>query len=83
MNKTILLLLSFFVSVCTAMAVPAHKGKVSVKQPDGSTVTIRLHGDEYMSFTTTEDGYTVVKTATPLSRTTKDIIVMLLSRAAP
>ena len=61
MNKTILLLLSFYVSVCTAMAVPAHKGKVSVKQPDGSTVTIRLHGDEYMSFTTTEDGYTVVK----------------------
>ena len=70
MNKTILLLLTFFVSVFTAMAVPAHKGKVSVKQPDGSTVTIRLHGDEYMSFTTT-------------SRTTKDIIVMLLSRAAP
>ena len=61
MNKTILLLLTFFVSVFTAMAVPAHKGKVSVKQPDGSTVTIRLHGDEYMNFTTTEDGYTVVK----------------------
>lgn len=61
MKKTILLLLSFLMSVCAAMAVPAHKGKISVKQPDGSTVTIRLHGDEYMSFTTTEDGYTVVK----------------------
>ena len=61
MNRTILLLLAFLMSICTAMAVPAHKGAVSVKQPDGSTVTIRLHGDEFMSFTTTDDGYTVIK----------------------
>lgn len=61
MNRTILLLLSFLMSICTAMAVPAYKGAISVKQPDGSTVTIRLHGDEFMSFTTTADGYTVEK----------------------
>ncbi len=61
MDRKILLLLAFLTSICTAMAVPAHKGAVSVKQPDGSTVTIRLHGDEFMSFTTTSDGYTVIK----------------------
>lgn len=61
MNRTILLLLSFLMSICSAMAVPAYKGTISVKQPDGSTVTIRLHGDEFLSFTTTTDGYTVEK----------------------
>ena len=43
------------------MAVPAHRGAVQVRQPDGSTVTLRLHGDEWMSFHTTDDGYSVVK----------------------
>ena len=61
MRRTILLLLTILTSICTAFAVPAHKGAISVKQPDGSTVTIRLHGDEFMHFTTTADGYTVTK----------------------
>ena len=43
------------------MAVPAHKGAMKLTQPDGTTVTIRLHGDEYLSFNTTEDGYSIVK----------------------
>ena len=47
----------------SAMAVPAHKGSVKMKQPDGTTVTIRLHGDEYQHFNTTTDGYSVVKDA--------------------
>ena len=44
-----------------AMAVPAHPKPVKVQQPDGTFVTVSLHGDEWLSFTTTEDGYTVVK----------------------
>ena len=44
-------------------AVPAYKGKQTVVQPDGTTVTLQLHGDEYLHFTTTDDGYTVVKCA--------------------
>lgn len=43
------------------MAIPAHRGTVRVKQPDGSYVTIRLHGDEWRHYQTTTDGYTVVK----------------------
>lgn len=42
-------------------ARPAVKRPVSMVQPDGTTVTLMLHGDEYRSFTTTVDGYTVVK----------------------
>ncbi len=48
-------------SVSVAMAVPAHPGKVCVTQPDGSVVTLCLHGDEYLSFNTTDDGYSVVR----------------------
>ena len=59
--KKVLLLAVFQVFVLAVMAVPAHPKPVKVQQPDGSFVTIRLHGDEWMHFTTTEDGYSVVK----------------------
>ena len=42
-------------------AIPAAPGAVKVQQPDGSYVTILLHGDEWQHFSTTTDGYTVVK----------------------
>lgn len=45
-----------------AFAIPARPGAVKAMQPDGSTVTLVLHGDEFRSFTTTHDGYTVVRT---------------------
>jgi M6 family metalloprotease-like protein len=43
------------------MAVPAKREALKVVQPDGTTVTIMLHGDEWLSFNTTSDGYSVVK----------------------
>ena len=43
------------------MAIPAKREAVRVTQPDGSTVTILLHGDEWKHFITTFDGYTIVK----------------------
>ncbi len=43
------------------MAVPADPTPVTVTQPDGSQLTIALHGDEFYHFTTTADGYTVVR----------------------
>lgn len=45
-----------------AFAIPAKPGGVKVEQPDGGTVTLFLYGDEFRSFTTTSDGYTVVET---------------------
>jgi len=42
-------------------AVPADPTPIQVTQPDGSTLTIKLHGDEFFHFTSTVDGYTVVK----------------------
>ena len=42
-------------------AVPAYPGSIQVRQPDGSFITLRLLGDEWLNFNTTVDGYSVVK----------------------
>lgn len=59
-RKCFVFILTVFV-LSQVFAVPAHKGSVKVSQPDGSVVTLLLHGDEYLHFTTTDDGYSVVK----------------------
>jgi M6 family metalloprotease-like protein len=42
-------------------AVVAYPEPTTVSQPDGTTLTIYLHGDEFLHFATTSDGYTVVR----------------------
>ena len=44
-----------------ANAIPANPTPAKVLQPDGSYLTVCLFGDEFMHYTTTQDGYTVVK----------------------
>ncbi len=60
MKKILFLLLGLLLAV-RAMAIPACPTPASVTQPDGSTLTLVLQGDEYYSFNTTLDGYTIVK----------------------
>ena len=48
-------------SLQTAMAVRAYPYPIQVRQPDGSTMTILLHGDEFYHFATTVDGRYVRK----------------------
>lgn len=43
------------------MAVPAKRKPVQVKQPDGSVITVVLHGDEYAHYHATADGLPLVK----------------------
>ena len=59
--RTCLLLIVMLLSVGSIQAVPAHPGAIRVQQPDGTYVTLRLHGDEWLNYTTTADGYTVIK----------------------
>ena len=61
MKRLTLLFVIMMFALCNMMAVPAHPKAVTVQQPDGSTVTIRLVGDEWLHFNTTSDGYSVVK----------------------
>ncbi len=43
-----------------AYAVNAFPGPIKVAQPDGSTVTVCIHGDENYNWLTSPDGYTLV-----------------------
>ena len=42
-------------------AIPADPTPGQVTQPDGTKLTVVLHGDEFINYLTTVDGYTVVK----------------------
>lgn len=59
--KQIGLLMTLLAATMTLHAIPAHRHPVTIQQPDGSHVTIQLHGNEWQHFSTTADGYTVVK----------------------
>lgn len=41
-------------------AVPAYPKPFTVTQADGTTITVRVYGDERFNYTTTSDGYNVV-----------------------
>lgn len=45
------------------LAIPASKRPIQVRLPDGSTLTVRLHGDEFFSWYTTVDGYLINRNA--------------------
>lgn len=56
-------LTALLLAAASALAIPAKRGSVKVQQPDGTYITIELHGDEWHHFTTTADGYTVQQDA--------------------
>jgi M6 family metalloprotease-like protein len=61
MNKKILIvaLCAFFyqLTISPVFAVKATPFPILITQPDGSQLTIRLHGSEFSHFQTTTDGY--------------------------
>lgn len=62
MKKIIFLNLALLMA-SALFAVPAKRGTMTVKQPDGTTLNISKHGDEYFHYTTTDDGYLLTKNA--------------------
>ena len=58
--KTILILIAFILSF-PAFSRPARKGPVALKQPDGTVVSARIAGDEFMHITTTSDGHAIIQ----------------------
>lgn len=44
-----------------AYSVGAYPFPQEIVQPDGSTLTIRQHGDEWYNWTTTSDGYRIIQ----------------------
>ena len=42
-------------------AIPADPTPFKLQQPDGKEFHAKLHGDEFLNFITTTDGYTIIK----------------------
>lgn len=60
MKRNISVLFILWVSVVSLFAIPAKKVLKEVLQIDGTTLTIRLCGDEYFHYYSTLDGYPLV-----------------------
>lgn len=63
MKRAILVFILLATYALLTHAVPAKRGPISVKQSDGSTLTILLHGDEHAHYTTSLDGYPLLQNA--------------------
>ena len=59
--KKLFFVITLLICTATTWARPGYSKPVDVLQPDGTTVTLLMRGDEYLSFMTTTDGYTVIK----------------------
>lgn len=45
----------------SAWAIPARKGTYTYTQPDGRTISVTLHGDEFSHISTTTEGYPITR----------------------
>ncbi|MDE5942399.1 MAG: M6 family metalloprotease domain-containing protein [Muribaculaceae bacterium] len=59
MKRILLNAAAMMLITATAMGVPARRGTRTVTQADGTTITLRLVGDENFHIYTTADGHTV------------------------
>lgn len=58
---TLITVLTLGVSVVNA--IPAYQKPVKITLPNGTSITVLGHGDEYNNYLTTTDGYTIVRAA--------------------
>ena len=62
-KKTQLTAVALLGGAVTANAGPAYPGIIKSTQPDGTEISIRLHGDESFNWAETTDGYTLLHDA--------------------
>lgn len=60
MKKLLLFIIAAFLYLPT-WASRAYSGVISVTQPDGTTIPVRLHGDEYYNYYTTPEGLPLLR----------------------
>ena len=59
MKRFSLIIMAMLYGVAIIYSRPAYRGTRQMVQPDGTSVTIRLVGDEYLHYTITSDGYSL------------------------
>lgn len=57
--KSILLVAAASITALSAMAIPARRGLHQISLPDGSSIEVRLFGDEHFHTMTTSDGLSI------------------------
>ena len=57
MKRILTYLFLLAATVTTLHAMPAYPGKITLRQANGTTLTVYLRGDEHYSMAFTEDGY--------------------------
>jgi M6 family metalloprotease-like protein len=60
MVRKLTLGLLFLLVLISLYAIPAYPNLIDFKQPDNSTIKIKMYGDEKVRFAETEDGYTIL-----------------------
>ncbi|MFI3285468.1 MAG: M6 family metalloprotease domain-containing protein [Rikenellaceae bacterium] len=58
---SVMILLTATLFAPTLYGVPAKPGVITVDQVDGTQLNIKIYGDEYFSWRTTESGYTIAQ----------------------
>ena len=61
MKKILAILVLLLGTLHTLSAVPAYPWPIRVTQPDGSVITIRIHGDEWFHYVTDDRGQVVAR----------------------
>jgi len=61
--RLIIIAFALLTFIGTNRAVPAYHGPVTITQPDGTSLTIRLFGDEFRKIRTTIDGFVIRENA--------------------
>ena len=63
MKKFTTLAASLLLGAMSMQAVPAYRGAIKAKQPDGTTITLYMQGDEYSHKCVSVDGYQLIQDA--------------------
>lgn len=63
MKKIFMFVLATILGFVSVYSIPANPKSERLLQPDGTYITVRLVGDEYMHYSTTDDGYTIIKSS--------------------
>ena len=82
MKSKLFLSLYFLLTALSLSAVPARPGRFAFTQPDGSTVVLSRHGDEWGHWLTDAQGRTVVKGADGFYRPVSESRALTIRRQA-